>query len=561
MIIKKRTFHRNWYQSFHARGMYRRYRNLFDYLVTKEHYKIAYSGVLRAINGTILPESQKIEEWETLQEKSMQYNIVGRILHLLADMSVPAHVHDDDHICDIDDGDAYELWIASNDVGDCNAEHTSFRANGKDGAGTYGTGWNALTAREQGGFLYEVFSLPDQQALHYLFYTVNQLADHYPSFVQSWKRDASGDNNQVYYNDPLLEGWYDIVGPSITNDPEVVENSDVVLNYCIRASATFLYWLAVKTGLVECPDILYLQNNIYYGNRSPFGTDYKAKNKVIAGSSVRQDLPIGEVINKDGSISEYYASEEVILKDGFIAEEGSDFWAYITDNTCDMEYYENNSKIKNNNNELKKYTENHILTSTTDSVHSVSIYVPKYASFSGDSVDYLYISDWLFEEHNHKNQTTHPDSLSEIGDIYYYADSVNIHTVFLNDTVYVDTLSIEMIGDYYAEITVDSGVFITKNNPDLYFDNNNQHNFEMKVIPNPSTNNLLFEYELTEASNVTIQLFSESGDCIDNIVSNQQKEIGKYNFDYSISNLSSGVYFCKIKTDKGIKVKKIIIIK
>jgi len=105
--------------------------------------------------------------------KKVAYERLGRVAHLLADMTVPAHAHMDPHPPQVDD-DAYEEWITTN----------------------YGR-WNADNAKREGGLI--SFPAEVTDCLYYLFYTANQTADYFAS------DDCDGDTND-------RRGWMDYRG-------------------------------------------------------------------------------------------------------------------------------------------------------------------------------------------------------------------------------------------------------------------------------------------------------------------------------------------------------------
>lgn len=55
-----------------------------------------------------------VEQFETDQEKA--WKTFGQSLHLLQDLSTPAHAHADPHICLLGDCDSYETWLGVDDL-------------------------------------------------------------------------------------------------------------------------------------------------------------------------------------------------------------------------------------------------------------------------------------------------------------------------------------------------------------------------------------------------------------------------------------------------------------
>ncbi|CUT05440.1 Por secretion system C-terminal sorting domain-containing protein [Candidatus Kryptobacter tengchongensis] len=165
--------------------------------------------------------------------KSIVYEILGRMCHLLGDMSVPAHAHRDAHGSD-DDGirmDSYEEWMKS-----------------------YYTFWDAQKVYEQfGGFLNLYQS---RNPLHFLMYTTQQIADHFGS-----NGPYEGDGNNVIGGDPLPEEikYLNQVNLSSLGEPTTMNGPfdvvrlrnirDKTFPQAIRAVAGLLYWFAKEAGL------------------------------------------------------------------------------------------------------------------------------------------------------------------------------------------------------------------------------------------------------------------------------------------------------------------------
>lgn len=521
-------------------GLYRRYRDICDFVEIKEQMIYGF----RDLMGNKYSLDDDDMRWIAMSTKKWPYNIVGRILHLLADMSVPAHVHNDVHPCELGDGDSYELWISSNDEGDCNEPHTTFRAQN----------WDAATSREQGGILWEVFSMPEETAIRYLFYTMNQLADHYPSWDVAFpvnNRDASGNNNLPNGTNPLLEAWYNELG-----DPPYLamfeECANVNYNFSIRATATFLYWLATKTGLVDCPDILYIQNHTHYGTQSPYDTKFKADNKIIAGKSVRDDLPEGLVIHIANSISEYIAADEIILKDGFSAENGSEFKAHISSVPCSMSSSKNKSDKKNS---YLKIPDQAICA--VDAISSISIHTLESATFTGDTSNFLVISQFYKSKPFYYPGDYPSDSSITIDQISYISDTVRI---FVTDTLLNDSLIMTMIGPYDVILTTDS-VSITRITSPKWNKNSDFPNISISVKPNPSINSLDIHYILHTVETIRLKLIDNHGIVIYEIVNKLAHPPGIFDISIDSSKLIPGSYFIILKTSNSTLARKVIIIK
>ncbi len=217
-------------------GLFYSYDDLVDLYSTGHCYNEGYID----LSGNAHYYSP-IEIYMDLQAaRNMSYIILGRVAHLLADMSVPAHTHADMHPCEYDDGDSYELWMGNNHTGGCNDEHTSFPAQA----------WNRDTAYNQGSLL-DISTFNDQDAITYLFYTQNQITNHFST------HDFGGNNNTPAYgsvwDDYVLER-FGILGPAPSSS--VVDHNAIAnetFNLAIRTTATLYNWFAIKTGQLSYP--------------------------------------------------------------------------------------------------------------------------------------------------------------------------------------------------------------------------------------------------------------------------------------------------------------------
>jgi hypothetical protein len=186
--------------------------------------------------------------------------ILGRVAHLLGDMSVPAHAHSDPHPCPLGLPDFYEnnmgnVYWSNNEAANCE----------DDPGGTYrAQQWNAGTALQQGGLLSDMYCEPNARArMKFLFYTLNQLADFFPSGVNPWQRfDPSGPsfNNQNLEdgdsnlgngpNHAFLQARFAALGGSPSSiDYTAVANE--TFNYSIRSVATLFQWFAFEAGITQ----------------------------------------------------------------------------------------------------------------------------------------------------------------------------------------------------------------------------------------------------------------------------------------------------------------------
>ena len=78
--------------------------------------------------------------------------------------------------------------------------------------------------------------------------------------------------------------------------------------------------------------------------------------------------------------------------------------------------------------------------------------------------------------------------------------------------------------------------------------------------PNPFNPTTTFSYSIPKTSLVQLKVFNLLGQEVATLV-NEEKPIGNYEVNYDASDLSSGVYFYRLKTGNYINIKKMILLK
>ena len=78
--------------------------------------------------------------------------------------------------------------------------------------------------------------------------------------------------------------------------------------------------------------------------------------------------------------------------------------------------------------------------------------------------------------------------------------------------------------------------------------------------PNPFNPSTTIQYSLPTGSHVKLSIYNLVGEEVRTLVDEYQSS-GIYSTKFDGSNLSSGVYFYKIVTDKNSEVKKLILMK
>lgn len=493
------------------------------------------SGRLRNVNENMVV-------YETVRKK-WSFHLLGRIAHLLADMSVPAHTHSDTHPCSaflglIQDGDKYELEMGSNYPGDCNEEHSVFTAQD----------WDANTARQQGGLLNEIFSMEDKDALRYLFYTLNQYTDFYPSWSIVTSYHADGDNLLPNGSNPFLVEKFNELGTPPYHS-ESTEIANETFNYAIRATATLFYWFCIKAGIVSsCPDDLYYQNSKLYGTSIVnYNSNFQALQNIFIGKDVNSNIPNGNFVISSSADCNFIAGNEIHIKDGSYLQEGSNVKLSINSTNCLFSNEDNFSP--------SSFQGNYLLQTKPD--RSYKIFDTTFIDLCSNSIII-------------GNSLSDTISLSSFGSLYiidssyYENDSVYIEkvspdTLYFNDVIVRnnsgDSTFLELVSDtshhyqiiYGNESFGDTTIMIYKKlNPSFKLSKSDEYtemsNTEIIIYPMPLFDKSNLIYFLKEITTVSIILTDNLGNVHNRIVDNKTLEKGEHIIEIDGTNLSAGSY-------------------
>jgi len=211
------------------------------YFSITEFYKNREMNLLSDQNGEFIvfdlntlqiisPNEAPIIIVEDYIRDRVSWEVLGRMSHLLADQSVPAHTHRDEHgLVE----DSYENWVG--------------------GSSQPYLEWNNTNA----GAYIDPYTT-DNDPLHYLMYTLQQQTDHFGSNGPG----NIGNGNNNLFGDPRPEelallNSLNIAGygePTTYNGPWSSTNleniRDRTLPYVICATAGLLFWFAVETDLI-----------------------------------------------------------------------------------------------------------------------------------------------------------------------------------------------------------------------------------------------------------------------------------------------------------------------
>ncbi len=201
------------------------------------------------------------ENWDSLMQQQggyEEFEYLGRLAHLLSDMCVPTHTHNDIHglvptmnNTKSEDCDQYEGWNITglmSTTGGYLQKRSSVRWTASDVARVYG---------------YKLIPVPsemsDRDFLYDLFYTVNQVTAMFPS------NDCDGDfkaNPQHPFSQyPFILEMQDRIMKMYAGSPDFQKHrgqnlsyedlnniQSIVMPMAIRAVATLLYWWGCRYG-------------------------------------------------------------------------------------------------------------------------------------------------------------------------------------------------------------------------------------------------------------------------------------------------------------------------
>ena len=532
------------YADARTQGLYRSYDNLCDFYTTGNSYIIGFQDVYNDAVYTVYNPPKQVTFYEG-GRKTFALNIFGRILHLLADMGVPAHTHVDTHPCLFSNGDQYELTMGGNwqyGASYCNEPHQYCPANN----------WTRYTARDRGGLLLEVFSMPDEDAFRYMFYTMNQLANHFAS------RNENGNNVLANGGSSYVSSRYNALGNDYTvMCSDCFDSGDLaneLMNYTIRVTATMMYWFAVKTGMVGCPETLYQQSHRYYGVRTAEeNATFKASSKIIAGRSVHPNLTSsqGDVVVESGTLT-YLAGDEIQLKNGFVAKAGCNFHAKIQ-NACPLSYtscslnYNNNSIISENfSKQNVSIGGEETIQSYGDSIakYTISVYNTVTPIISGDT---LYLSKWYRGQRVPRSGDTVPEFIKHFP-IWVYTDSLVV--VNENDSVLFtrNLFCSIMLTDSSATIIL-SDTTGTASNPG----NDNTPRIQ-NIYPNPNSDYIDMQID-GRGSVATVTIYTQMGVKISETTAKTTDKLSRV---YT-SDLAPGMYMAVVKNANGVTSKNFVV--
>ncbi len=138
-------------------------------------------------------------------------------------------------------------------------------------------------------------------------------------------------------------------------------------------------------------------------------------------------------------------------------------------------------------------------------------------------------------------------------------------TTKLNDSFIKDVNYIGAFGEgdywlanwtalFFFEVTT-KDVSTSVSNPTV---NSFETNSSMKLYPNPVEKQTTIEFELTQSTMVTMDVYDATGNKLEGLVSKQMTQ-GNWGITWTPNNLVSGAYFIQMTTDYGTFTQKVIV--
>ncbi len=529
-------------------------------------------GVKRSLHDTPYPLN-------STERKIFFYDIFGRILHLLGDMSVPAHTHNDTHPCNgigvlgiDDDGDRYELFMGNRFVDGLGGDGSSGSACNEDQLDPSNSTQIAPHVLEQGGLIWEVFSMTNAEALRYLFYNTNRLAAHFPSYsVENFLSTGSAGNNSIAHGtNPFLNSMYSQLGDP-PNDMTSDDISNAAFRYVIRATATLLYWAEIKLQEISCPTILRLQSDNFFGIEVPPTTklaSFEATQKIIGGNNVFAiDVPIGDYIVHSQALLQLKAGEEISLRDGFAVNAGADFHAFIATPVCQTINGDDGCISDNSGGTIadgatssfkQSSSVSHVLSSTDTTVNKLFLYIDTAVTISGSINDTIKISQYvasLWDTVDFRG-----DSLKVGADKFH--DTAGVYSI-TTDTVKIlffanDSLKEEVDTNAIVEVYGNGMVYIYTSSNESKASSGSKLPMTIQLYPNPANRISTVRYNLPFQAMVSIKIYDDLGHEKSVIISNEHQRGGEHSLTYDFSKLPHGNYYLRVEYSGNVKTIQLV---
>ena len=145
--------------------------------------------------------------------------------------------------------------------------------------------------------------------------------------------------------------------------------------------------------------------------------------------------------------------------------------------------------------------------------------------------------------------------------MYFMTDSVTFDSVGISN-VYVDSLANRIFAmvEHFSTLVIKENDNITTFTPENKT-NSLPDQFELlQNYPNPFNPITTIEFRLAQAGNVSVTIFSITGQEVTSIIS-KNFEAGTHHVQWNASGVASGVYFYKVEAGNMVQVKKMILLR
>lgn len=117
-----------------------------------------------------------------------------------------------------------------------------------------------------------------------------------------------------------------------------------------------------------------------------------------------------------------------------------------------------------------------------------------------------------------------------------------------------DTLYEEM--NFYVDTTLDGGILADTLQTHVY--NFTNEKFDLNAYPNPFNSNISFDFNLPNEAFIRAEILNLSGEPVENLLNEKHNKGNTVVYWQPKSELTSGIYFLRVRVDNQVLIKKII---
>ena len=120
-----------------------------------------------------------------------------------------------------------------------------------------------------------------------------------------------------------------------------------------------------------------------------------------------------------------------------------------------------------------------------------------------------------------------------------------------------DTLYEEM--NFYVDTTLDGGILADTLQTHVY--NFTNEKFDLNAYPNPFNSNISFDFNLPNEANIRAEILNLSGEPVEDLLNEKHNKGNTIVQWQPKTELTSGIYFLRVRVDNQVLIKKIIYVK